>query len=106
MTLNPFGEISAGPGVDYFDLRSFYFGCITDLENSEVTTSEGCTISVTGFDYSDQQVPEATFAFAPTKLVDQSLVLAELPNTYVALKNVTIGIADASLLAEIGRAHV
>ena len=99
VTLTPFGEISTGPGVKSFDLSSFYFGCVTNLENSLVTTSTGCTIAVTGYKYNGQQVPEATFAFAPAQTIGAPPALASLPSSYVGLKNVTIGIASAAVLA-------
>ena len=57
VTLTPFGTISTGPGVKSFDLSSFYFGCVIDLQNSQVTTSEGCTIAVTGYHVNGKQVP-------------------------------------------------
>jgi len=99
VTLTPFGEMLVGPGVKFFDLSSFYFGCIIDLQNAQATTSVGCTIAVTGYYYNDKQVPEATFAFAPDQLAGAPLALASLPPTYTGLKNITIGVAGAAVLA-------
>ena len=30
--------------VDYFDLESFFFGCVSGLENSQAARPAGCTV--------------------------------------------------------------
>ncbi|EMC93118.1 hypothetical protein BAUCODRAFT_158882 [Baudoinia panamericana UAMH 10762] len=97
VTLNPFGSMTLAPGTKAFDAKSFFFGCVVDLEQAAATISSGCTISVTAFTIYGQQVPVATFAFAPTMEIGNPLTFAQLPSTFSLLKNITFGIADASV---------
>jgi len=112
VALSPFGTLSRGPGVPSFDLQEFvglshsrpsepypifwhasrpltwshqYFGCDVDLRNPLLLAIEGCTIAVTGFTVDEQQVPVASFSFAPKTLTDK-LVRAVLPSSFSNLK--------------------
>ncbi|KAK5710691.1 hypothetical protein LTR15_012847 [Elasticomyces elasticus] len=99
LSLQPFGTISAAPGTKAFDLSSFYFGCFLNDHTAAAVVSQGCTLAVTGFYLNGAQAPEVTFAFAPTSPTAANQVLATLPITYSGLKNVTFGVAGASVLA-------
>ncbi|KAK3617244.1 hypothetical protein LTR56_025427 [Elasticomyces elasticus] len=99
LSLQPFGTISAAPGTKAFDLSSFYFGCFLNDHTAAAVVSQGCTVAVTGFYLNGAQAPEVTFAFAPTSPTAANQVLATLPITYSGLKNVTFGVAGASVLA-------
>lgn len=92
VTLNPFGNIVASPSKS-FDLYSFWFGCGSNLEQPAASVSIGCVLSVTGFNIAGQQLPVATFSYAPTNPTAAPMVLAALPATYRGLKNVTLGLA-------------
>lgn len=95
--ITPFGTITTGSGVKSFDLRSFYFACGDATANTLVGVAESCTLAVTGYYAKGGQAPEATFAFANTNAPNNAMVLAELPLTYVGLKNVTIGVANGAV---------
>ncbi|EXJ92616.1 hypothetical protein A1O3_01168 [Capronia epimyces CBS 606.96] len=98
LSLTPYGSIIASPSTS-FDLTSFSFGCGQFQANPQAPgVPVGCAISVTGFDISDQQIPEATFSYAPPDLLGSHMVLATLPSTFRGLKNVTLGVAASSLL--------
>ncbi|KAH9895544.1 hypothetical protein F4778DRAFT_747241 [Xylariomycetidae sp. FL2044] len=98
ISLYPFGILGARPS-SAFDLSSFYFGCVLNLEASnQAGVPLACTITVTGFTADNQAVPVATFGFTPTSALSSLMVLAQLPATYKRLKNVTIGVTDATLL--------
>ncbi|KAK5717598.1 hypothetical protein LTR17_015951 [Elasticomyces elasticus] len=99
LSLQPFGIISAAPGTKAFDFSSFYFGCFLNDHTAAAVVSQGCTVAVTGFYLNGAQAPEVTFAFAPTSPTAANQVLATLPITYSGLKNVTFGVAGASVLA-------
>jgi len=98
LTLTPFGTISAGSGVSSFNLESFWFGCVLDTQVPLVAVSSGCTIAVTGFYPGGEQVPVATYAFAPKTLEDAPLVQAVLPSSFLGVKNITIGAANGAIL--------
>ena len=96
INLNPFGNIVASSGAAFFNLHSFYFGCVVNDANSAATSAQGCVISVTGFTLAGKQVPVATFSFAPTAALNQHMVQALLPSSYANLLNVTVSSAKGN----------
>ncbi|KAF2717646.1 hypothetical protein K431DRAFT_232645, partial [Polychaeton citri CBS 116435] len=97
VALFPFGNLVAGPDIKSFNLYSVYFACAENLQQGAVGLAVGCTISITGFDIHDKQVPTVTISFAPTVSLQAQMKLAAFPQSYVNLKNVTFGIADGGL---------
>ena len=102
VTLTPFGTMAASSstGVSSFNLESFYFGCVLNTENDLASPATGCVFAVTGYNIYDEEVPVATFAFAPSVLFQAPLALAELPSTFTKLINVTFGVAAGSVIAD------
>ena len=99
LSLTPFGNLVAATSTEIFNLYSFYFGCVLDDHTDAATTSEACTLAVTGFYANGKQAPEVTYAYSPTNDLAAPMNLAVLPASYLAMKNVTIGVAGASVLA-------
>ena len=98
ITLAPFGQITPAAGVTSFSLASFRFGCVEITETSAASVAEGCVVSVSGTYVGGGQVPEKTFAFANTKLMQNSLLLAEFPAAvYTNLANITIAVATSAI---------
>ncbi|KAK4902583.1 hypothetical protein LTR27_000520 [Elasticomyces elasticus] len=116
LSLQPFGTVSAAPGTKAFDLSQLLLwyvsasphnerplitsGCfLNDHTAAAAVVAQGCTVAVTGFYLDGAEAPEVTFAFSPTSPTAATQVLATLPITYSGLKNVTFGVAGASVLA-------
>ena len=98
LTLAAFGHLTPAAGVHSFSLSSFRFGCYEITETNLAAVVEGCALTVSGTYVGGGQVPEMTFAFAPTKLTANTMALAELPVAeYSNLANVTIAVAGSAI---------
>ncbi|KAK3064198.1 hypothetical protein LTS18_009339 [Coniosporium uncinatum] len=96
-TGNP-GVISVGKGVKCFDAKSFYFGCILNAAQGQVSAATGCGINVSGFTaYGKNMVGSVSFNYdpaSPMRLAD----LSKNPN-YKCLTNLTIAVLTPQALA-------
>ena len=52
--------------VEYFDLESFYFGCVTGAENSEAAVPAGCSVTVECISPQGKSIAKQSFAFKVT----------------------------------------
>jgi len=50
--------------TDYFDLQSFYFGCVLATQETEAGVPVSCDVTVTGYK-NQEQVASQTVSFAP-----------------------------------------
>ena len=97
--MNTYAQLVRGPGVQSFDLQSFWFGLGTDTGTTE-GLAQGGTVSVTGFDVNGKEVPTVSLSYAPKGAQNQPLIFAELPDSYKNLANVSIGVATSEPVTE------
>ncbi|KAI4203206.1 MAG: hypothetical protein LQ350_002082 [Teloschistes chrysophthalmus] len=76
----------------FFDLLSFYFGCVLPTGQGEVQAAQQCSILFAGFDAFNKQKAVATFTFTPTvtNLLQPPMIQAILPSSFVGLHNITL----------------
>lgn len=67
LALRPFGAIAAAAQVKTFKLESFYLACAVATNTGLVMRAQGCVVTVSGRKPNGQQVPSATFPYAPTE---------------------------------------
>ncbi|KAI9706120.1 MAG: hypothetical protein M1836_005526 [Candelina mexicana] len=87
-----------GSKVQYFDLVSFYFGCVVNTVETVAGAPEMCTISVTGFrpGSPSKAVDTIDFTFSPKASVSASMIQAVLPSTFSGLERVEFAIVEAT----------
>ena len=83
-------SIPAGSKIKSFDLSSFWFGCALNTVVGLAGKASQCTIDVAGF-RKGQEVAVASFTFTPP-VTDLSVpqIQGVLPDSFIALENVTI----------------
>ncbi|KAL9578155.1 MAG: hypothetical protein Q9203_007198 [Teloschistes exilis] len=76
----------------FFDLFSFYFGCVLPTAQGVVQAAQQCSILVAGFDAFNKERAVATFTFTPptTNLLKPPMIQAILPSSFVGLHNVSL----------------
>ncbi|KAI4086943.1 MAG: hypothetical protein L6R37_008372 [Teloschistes peruensis] len=76
----------------FFDLFSFYFGCVLPTAQGVVQAAQQCSIIVAGFDTFNKERAVATFTFTPptTNLLNPPMIQAILPSSFVGLHNVSL----------------
>ncbi|KAI1327792.1 hypothetical protein F5Y16DRAFT_420713 [Xylariaceae sp. FL0255] len=94
-TTTPFGNIVASPSKS-FDLYSFYFACITNLQENKYSLATGCVITVNGYNTNNESLTPVTAAYNPTIPNASRMNKLTLPNDYRNVKNVTIGLPVAT----------
>ena len=52
--------------VDYLDLESFYFGCVTGLENSQAARPAGCAVTAECIGPNGEKIAKQSFPFKVT----------------------------------------
>lgn len=63
---------------DYLALKSFYFGCVVGLENSEVALLTGCSVTIECIDSQQKSVAKQSFDFKLTGAAVQDMVQAKV----------------------------
>ncbi|KAF2150528.1 hypothetical protein K461DRAFT_295799 [Myriangium duriaei CBS 260.36] len=99
LTLNPFANITRGPGVGSFDLEFFYFGFSNRDETSATIAVEG-TLYVLGYDIYGKQIGPASFKFVPTSVLDAPPVRADT-SIFKNLDSVIIAVEKTAVSAAL-----
>jgi hypothetical protein len=87
--------------IDHFDLNSFYYGCVTGLEESATAVVISCTVTVTGKDKNGDTIKQQSFPFTSNDgLIQQQeeAVLSGFTGLYSAEFSSTTGDAETDLI--------
>jgi hypothetical protein len=64
--------------IDHFNLESFYYGCVTGLEESITAVVVSCTVTVTGKDMDGNVINTQSFPFTSNGGLEQDQTKAVL----------------------------
>lgn len=82
--------------ITYFDLQSFYYGCVVTSAETVEGVPESCTITVTGYNTNGQEVASQTFAFNSNGGVQQQMQQAVLSSSFKHLQHADFSVNTAT----------